>query len=404
MIKVLCVDDNLDRVRSISSIMPKDKVLFDYVTTKNEAMRKFGIERIDLAIIDIMLPDNLDSDTPNKKGGIELIEQLPKRNVHPPEHIIGVTSDDETYQDNVNFFIDRLFPIIKWNSVNNSNWGKSITDYVNYLYSVHTKEQREFIVDIAIITAVEEEFNAVKDSFIDWKEIKLSNDPNIYFLSNIIVNEGVTQSILLSVLPEMGLTAAANLTTRIIDKFHPSKVLMAGICGGVKKMVQIGDLIIASNSWDYGSGKIKPAKEKNGHYYSFEASPNQISVSNLNALKLSTSGIIEKITNEWNKFHMDMPMNPKLHIGPMPSGASVICDPELFNEIIRPQHRKCLALDMETYGVYYSSANTTQSPIRFLSIKSVSDYADEEKNDKYHSFCCYLSASFLKECIYNNLI
>lgn len=404
MIKVLCVDDNLDRVRSISSIMPKDKVLFDYVTTKNEAMRKFGIERIDLAIIDIMLPDNLDSETPNKKGGTELIEQLAKRNVHPPEHIIGVTSDDETYQGNIDFFTDRLFPIIKWNSGNNSNWGKSITDYVNYLYSIRAKEERTINVDIAIITAVEEEFNAVKTSFNDWKEIKLSNDPNIYYLSNIIVNDGLTQSILLSVLPEMGLTAAANLTTRIIDKFHPSKVLMAGICGGVKDKVQIGDLIIASNSWDYGSGKIKPAMEKNGHYYSFEASPNQISVPNLNTLKLSTSGIIEKITNEWNKYHMDMPMTSQLHIGPMPSGASVICDSELFNEIIRPQHRKCLALDMETYGVYYSSANTTELPIRFLSIKAVSDYADEEKNDKYHSFCCYLSANFLKECIYNSLI
>lgn len=404
MIKVLCVDDNLDRVRSISSIMPKDKVFFEYVTTKNEAMRKFGTEKIDLAIIDIMLPDNLDSDTPNKQGGKELIEQLNKRNVHPPKHIIGVTSDEETYQDNADFFTTRLFPIIKWDSVNNSNWKKSIIDYVDYLYLIRIKEENSINVDIAIITAVEEEFNAVKACYDGWKEIKLGNDPNLYYLTDVFGKEGSMQSILLSVLPEMGLTSASNLTTRIIDRFHPVRVFMTGICGGVKGQVKIGDLVIASNSWDYGSGKIKPSKKKNGHYYSFEASPNQISVPNLNTLKLSADGIIERITTEWNKYHMDMPMDPKLHIGPMPSGASVICDSELFNEIIRPQHRKCLALDMETYGVYYSSTNTTESPIKFLSIKAVSDYADEEKNDKYHSFCSYLSANFLKDCIHNGLI
>ena len=97
-------------------------------------------------------------------------------------------------------------------------------------------------------------------------------------------------------------------------------------------------------------------------------------------------------------------MFPKLHLGPMPSGASVICDESLFKEIIRPQHRKCVALDMETYGVYYACENSLNSQIKFLSIKSVSDFADEEKSDDYHEFCCQLSATYLKKCLDSELL
>lgn len=65
MINILFVDDNLERIRSIKSTLPKGKVKIEYVTTKNEALRKFASQIYDLAIIDIMLPDNLDAQNPN---------------------------------------------------------------------------------------------------------------------------------------------------------------------------------------------------------------------------------------------------------------------------------------------------------------------------------------------------
>lgn len=229
---------------------------------------------------------------------------------------------------------------------------------------------------------------------------------NKYFISNFKLCNEETVSIILTLLPEMGLTAATNMTTKIINTFKPKKVFMVGICGGVKGAVELGDIIIASTSWDYGCGKIKPKSNTSSGYYSFEASPNQISISPhiTNIIKISTNDILDDLTKKWNLSHVDRPMSPKIHIGPMPSGASVICDTTLFNEIIRPQHRKCLGLDMETYGVYYATQHTSTVSTMFLSIKSVSDYADVEKNDNYHNFCCYISANLLKECLYNNLI
>lgn len=405
MIKVLFVDDNLERIRSIISILPKEKVQTEYVTTKNEALRKVAEKEFDLAIIDIMLPDTLDDTYPNKSAGVELINELEKRRVNPPHRIVGVTSNEDTFSQYEKFFNDRLFPIIKWNFVNNTDWKEKIIKYIDYIYLTKYKNKIDIKVDTAIITAVQNEFKAVWDCYKNWESIVVPNDPSTYYYTRATNIDGKTNVILLTVLSEMGLTAATNQTTKIINEFFPQKVFMVGICGGVKGEVNLGDLVIANTSWDYGSGKIKPSNEKYGHYYKFEPLPNQISVNTkYNNLKQLTSSKVDEIVKIWNEHHRDKPICSKIHYGPMPSGASVICDEKLLEEIIKPQHRKCLALDMETYGVYYACKNSATYEIKYLSIKSVSDFADEEKNDDYHEFCCYLSAEYLKNCLYSGLL
>ena len=116
-------------------------------------------------------------------------------------------------------------------------------------------------------------------------------------------------------------------------------------------------------------------------------------------IKMNKDSIISDISNCWNKLHPEKQIHPKIFFSPMPSGASVICDEKIFSEIIRPQHRKCVGLDMETYGVYFSIQNTSRKQIEFFSIKCVSDYADIEKNDDYHEVSCYISANFLAKFI-----
>ena len=59
---------------------------------------------------------------------------------------------------------------------------------------------------------------------------------------------------------------------------------------------------------------------------------------------------------------------------------------------------------METYGVYYAVNRSSVDNIDFLSVKAVSDFADDEKNDNFHSACCYLSSHFLIECLRNELL
>ena len=85
-----------------------------------------------------------------------------------------------------------------------------------------------------------------------------------------------------------------------------------------------------------------------------------------------------------------------MKIGPVASGSSVVADTEILK---RPQSltRKLLGLEMEIYGMYFSCKHTsTPRPENFLAVKSVCDFADADKNDRFQDYAAYTSASFLK--------
>ncbi len=402
MVKVLLVDDNDVRARTLYSCLETlNDVKIDTVTTKKDALLFMETTMYDLVIIDIMLPESMSTVGPSKTAGVELLNNIEMLNrIKKPYQIVGITSDKDIYDNVKDIFEAKLIPLFIWDPIE-EYWKNWLINKISYLKKLNNQKPTSVNVDIAILTAVEDEFDSVKSLIDNWQIIEVDDDPTAYLINTYTVG-GATKKVLLAKLSEMGMTAASCITTKIIKTFSPQKIYMVGICGGVRGKVDIGDIIIASNTWDYGSGKIKQKEDatKNG-YYDFEASPNHISssISNIDNIKLLTESIISEVTNDWNKEHKSNTIMPKIHISPMPSGASVICDETLFNEVIRPQHRKCVAIDMETYGVYFAATKSTKKNIGFLSIKCVSDYADKEKNDDYHESCCFTSANFLFKCM-----
>ncbi|MCR5208562.1 MAG: hypothetical protein K6C14_08820, partial [Eubacterium sp.] len=55
-----------------------------------------------------------------------------------------------------------------------------------------------------------------------------------------------------------------------------------------------------------------------------------------------------------------------------------------------------VGLDMESYSVFYT-AKFSQSPRPVaIVIKSICDFADDEKSDRYQKFAAYTSSQFAK--------
>lgn len=403
MINILIIDDDNERIRKIAAAVKGDNINVEYVMTKNEALCKLEENEYDLVIIDIMLPENIDSVNPQPTAGIDIIKDIYQRiKIIPPRSIVGVTSSSETFENSKSFFEEKLVPILIWNE-SDDLWKKQLVEKVKYL---ELNKSEDISVDIAIVTAVDEEFDAVRQSYENWQSYNIENDPAMYFITEIQTNEGHSKKVLLTKLCDMGMTAASNAVTKVILHFNPKRVYMVGICGGVRNEVELCDVIVTTQTWDYGSGKIKPKAGDQKSYYEFEPSPKQITTKPEIITNLTYSGedILRTVVNEWNTIHKDKSLVSSLKFCPMPSGASVICDPSLFEEIIKPQHRKCKGFDMETFGVYYAVQYTSTKSIDFISIKSVSDFADTEKDDNYHEACCYLSSNFLKKCIYSEIL
>ena len=400
MVKILVVDDESIKSRAIKKVLNEYKdINVENVPSTDEALCSMRKTTYDMIIIDIVLPEKADDINPTKNGGLSLIKDIKNTfSIKKPKFIICITSNKETFETAEHELANDLIPLVYFD-LKEEKWVNQIKSSVTYLLDLDS-QVRIASIDTAIVTAVNDEFEALKREFDKTVKLEIPNDPSNYFICDYLVNESKKRTIIVK-LPEMGMTAASNTTTKIINQFNPKKIFMVGICGGISGEVKLGDLVIASSSWDYGSGKIKPKQNKDKNYYTFEPAPNMISINANIKDKMDnlSKDILDEVANQWNMENKHDTITPDIHIAPLPSGSSVISDPELFNEIIKPQNRKCAGIDMETYGVYYAVKHTTTKTIDFLSIKAVSDFADSEKNDNYHEKCCFLSARFLKQCL-----
>ncbi|PFI96858.1 hypothetical protein COI88_27910 [Bacillus cereus] len=94
--------------------------------------------------------------------------------------------------------------------------------------------------------------------------------------------------------------------------------------------------------------------------------------------------------------------HPKVFVAPIATSDYVQEDPEIFKQLQNEINRKILGLEMEGTGIG-AVAEYNSLPVIF--VKSVSDLADNGKNNKFHDYCSHVSACFLlmflKHCDYS---
>jgi|GEM_PF-2533788 len=208
--------------------------------------------------------------------------------------------------------------------------------------------QNRVIFDIAIITALHDtEFEALKKTPTTFEQYPVLGDSTNYLKCQIGV-----KTVLIATDDKMGIAAAASLSTKIIAKFSPQYLIMAGIAAGVKdKVKNYGDILVSRYTWNYESGKYKYNQKTKTSV--FEPNPEQIELDNsivhiINDLKMDKALLI-KIYNDF----VETPSNKKpksnlqVFIGPFASGSAVLAD-ERRIEVIRRENRKLIGIDMET--------------------------------------------------------
>jgi nucleoside phosphorylase len=239
----------------------------------------------------------------------------------------------------------------------------------------------------------------------NWEPVTIEDDFIQYFKTTFSEN-GKTFSVIAATADQMGMTAASHLATKMTLYFRPKYLFMAGIAAGIQgRNLGFGDILVADQSWDYGSGKMiekdKTSATELGALV-FEPDTRDIQLSaelkaKVGAFKLRKGAILDKIQNAWAG---DMaPTKLQVHIGPIGSGSYVISSESTLNNI-KGHQRKLLGVEMETFGVYYAASHSPEPSTKAISAKSVSDYGDGTKNDKFQKYAAYTSAQF----IYNFII
>lgn len=402
---ILVFEDLNRKSGEITDLIEKEFPMYncELAIALKDAKDKISKKRYDFIIADLATPlTRTEGDKISKESGIEFLQyifQSEGEQFFRPDEIAVLTK----YADEIDIIKEiKEFPVsIICYEMRDEKWK---THLINRIYDIGRKYRNK--VDMAIITAVQEEFNAFLFRRSNWKLLPIEHDANLYYLSEYVNQENGKKRIvkvLLTIQPEMGMVPAADLTHRVIQLFQPDCIIMSGICGGNKKDVSIGDIVVVEKAWDYGSGSMENVTDEEGNeVIKFEPAPEQIP-----ADQLIIKEFRKYSTDKELKFHLrsscdiDFNKDIEIKIGGMATGAAVIKNEKFVEEFIKPSHRKYYGIDMETYGMYYAANRFIDRKIKFISIKCVSDGADSDKSNQYQKFCARMAAGLTNHFIEN---
>lgn len=416
MISILIVDDIPAKISAIKKLLlnipPITRQEITIASDIINAKRLLIEKQFDLMILDLSLPQRF-GDDPDDDGGVSFLEDLSSDpTLIAPFHIVGLTEHPDLTKKHNSFFINNLWYLITYEPEYRL-WEEQISNYAKYLIKSKMElvnpSNVKYDYDLAILTILNEtELKEIKALDGHWTEQKFPNDTTFYH-TGYFEKDGKNMSVVVASTDNaMGMPAASVLAMKMIQRFRPKYLCMAGICAGIKGKGKVGDPIVADRVWDYGSGKHIIKKIDGKRIEAFKPYINQIPLDK--ELSAQFSNIITKglyfneIQSSWKHDYSDK-LNGK--IGPFASGSAVIANENKLNDI-KEQHGQLIGFDMESYAVFYAADNCSHpKPTPFI-IKSISDFGDSHKNnpkkDEFQEYAAFTSAQLLYHFAINHLL
>jgi nucleoside phosphorylase len=194
------------------------------------------------------------------------------------------------------------------------------------------------------------------------------------------------QRVLVFPIGGMGNAGAAQAAQRVIGIWNPARIMLVGICGGVRSAsddVRLGDVLVPDQVVGYELGKVTPG----GTARRYEAYRPDIEL-------LSRARSIQP--GEWvhtiatPRPDQSVRTYPLVHVGPVLSGDKVVADPAALDRL-RLAWPQAVGVEMESLGVALAAYRNGPG---FLVVKAISDFADNAKDDDWHRYSAEAAARF----------
>jgi nucleoside phosphorylase/CheY-like chemotaxis protein len=403
-VKIIIVDDDQDKIREISGALIKDAgVSYEDLTFARdlrEAKTALRNNSYDLMVLDMALPLTSDRE-PNHLAGLDLLEELEERDVYNvPSFIVGLSAYQEEIISAQKRFEKALWSLITYDAASNE-WRHALCQKVSHIRrSLQSgTSPKKYENDVLWICALEDpELSAVLRLPFEWT-LCPAQQSLCYHYAGKHSNDARTLTLCATALPHMGPVASAAYTARLIEEFRPRYVIMSGIMAGIRGRTNLGDVIIANPTWDWGSGK-RVSLESSGEGTNFLSAPYQENVDtalvNVCRQIRNQATLLAGIRSGWEGDTPDSVL--QIHEGPVASGASVIADSGFISDLKR-QHRKLLGLEMEAYAMMFACSHASEPRPKGIVVKGVCDFADEGKSDGFQKYSAYASAKVCQEII-----
>lgn len=243
----------------------------------------------------------------------------------------------------------------------------------------------------AIIYVTEIEKQAVMRMY-DWTDLHIDGDDQPY-MEAFVEKDGRKLRIISSQQDEMGMTASAALTMKMISLFAPEYVIMPGIAAGTGNITdsndeEYGDVLLASSVWNFSNGKYVSPNEAEIVFgeVGFNPRPTVVNISGD-----YMDAILKYVKSNKNEF--------LTHFGPLASGTAVVANKTVLQKQVITRFEDTKGVEMEGYGVAYAATHAKNPKPHVIIAKSVCDFADERKDDKFQQFAAYTSCGLVKDLL-----
>ncbi|GEM_PF-5875165 len=230
----------------------------------------------------------------------------------------------------------------------------------------------------AFIAALDDETNAALSLLrrSRLKQVPIAPDqPYVIYTCEILVGKRRHPAIIAST-GKMGPSSIQNLIMHLGHRFKIGNIILFGICAGLRGKVDLGDIIVADQIYDYSQGKITNTGRETRPSV-FPMSPYLV-----NAARQLKSF-------KWPKSYQNAPR--KIRSGSLASGPVVFADDNSLMAINASW--PVAGAEMEAAGAAYALHNLGRLN-DFAVIKAVSDFGDASKDDAHRMQCCESSAVF----------
>lgn len=391
---VLVVDDQYEgKTKELARIVNGlVGIEMQHVASARDALKYMRNTKVDLLVLDLQIPAQMGDDV-DLQGGKQLLEYVELNDeILKPTRVVALTAHFDAYVQSQDFFRSRGWALLH---------DPSPDDLEALLAAQLMGGSASKTFDVALVTALEHtELEAVLALPYGWLLTRFANDITSYYVGSVTLENNQVKSIIACSAPRMGMAATAVLATKVCLKFKPKYLFMTGVAAAVEGEANLGDILVADPSWDWGSGKLTIREGEPV----FLSDPAQIPLNPTLAAKIRTLAINRTYLDEiYASFKGKRPAHDlSVCVGPLASGAVVLEDPATV-ALICAQNRKTIGIEMEAYGVMSAAFYMGEEGPIAIVLKSVCDFADPSKNNEWQSYAAYTSAMYMHKLLISHL-
>lgn len=392
--KVIIIDDQLEKAKDLARIVketsPNVEIL--HATNASDGFRELITHGAHLVLLDVVVPLNMGDDAceTSSEWFVRELKRKPPGSSIP--YVVGTTQFAESLSKVQETFRNDLWSII-YVSDDDSRWPSQLQHAVRFAES--NAERLSFEgsvganeVDFAVITAIRNpEFSELVSALGGGEQVSLRETQETWLKCRLRRNDGSEVSVLAASADEMGMTAMASLVTKICISCRPKRVILVGIMAGNPERVGLSDLIVAESTWNFQVGKLT----ENGFQPDVKLLSCSFNLAN-QLMNVVSEKFILGFWESWNRQERPRQI-ASIHKGDVACSPFVVADGKTFQQLESEQKRKVMGLEMEAYGLYDAIRRLGVMAPEVVCIKSVCDFGDGAKNDKYQTYCAALSAA-----------